>query len=62
MGFNCENGNPEDLADKLERLVNDEALRNRMSKCARRCAEERFDRRHTYQKLVKTVLDQDVEE
>ena len=62
MGFNCENGNPEDLADKLERLVNDEALRNRMSKCARICAEERFDRRHTYQKLVKTVLDQDAEE
>lgn len=55
MGFNCRNGNPEDMAEKMERLIYDEKLRLEMGKNARRCAQERFDRKYTYTKLAKII-------
>ena len=55
MGFNCNNEDPEDLADKITTLLNNEDLRKRMGKNARRCAEEKFDRKHTYRALCKAV-------
>lgn len=55
MGFNCENGSGEDLADKLLRLLEDPALRMEMGRNARRCAEERFDRARSYQALVQLI-------
>lgn len=55
MGFNCRNGNPEDMAEKMERLIYDENLRLEMGKNARRCAQERFDRKYTYAKLAKII-------
>lgn len=48
MGFNCRNNDAEDLAKKLKRLVRDSELRKQMGENARRCAEERFDRKRTY--------------
>lgn len=48
MGFNCRNNDSADLAEKIKKLVDDEELRKQMGKNARRCAEERFDRKATY--------------
>ena len=55
MGFNCVNNNPGDLADKMRLLIDDEALRAKMGQNARKCAEECFDRAHTYKELVKII-------
>ena len=57
MGFNCENGNPEDLAVKLKALIVDAQQRKEMGKGARKCAEERFDRRSTYETLISVILE-----
>lgn len=56
MGFNCENGDAKDMAEKMGRLVCDKKLRLEMGKNSRRCAEEMFDRKFTYMKLVKSVI------
>lgn len=56
MGLNCRNGDAADLAEKLQILLNDPELCKKMGENARRCAEERFDRRHTYPKLVRAVV------
>ena len=55
MGFNCENGNAQDMAEKMEMLIKDKELRQIMGKNSRRCAEEMFDRKYTYTKLVDSV-------
>ena len=55
MGFNCENGNTAQLADRLRQLMEDPELRGEMGRNARRCAEECFDRRKTYGGLVEFV-------
>ena len=57
MGINCENGNPEDLAAKLRILLKNEHQRSEMGKGARKCAEERFDRRNTYKALTSAILE-----
>lgn len=57
MGFNCENGRPEDFAEKLKTLIENEQLRIEMGKGARKCAEERFDRRNTYKALTSAILE-----
>lgn len=56
MGFNCKNGDSNELARKLVALVNDEVLRRKMGSNARKCAEERFDRAKTYKLLEKEFL------
>lgn len=56
MGFNCKNGDAKDMAEKMERLICNKKLRLEMGKNSRRCAEEMFDRKHTYTKLVKSVI------
>ena len=55
MGINCPNGDANAMADALERLVKGEALRREMGENARRCAEEEFDRVHSYQRLVQLI-------
>ena len=55
MGINCDNGNSDMMTRAILTLLRDSRLRDEMSKNARRCAEERFDRGHTYDKIV-TVL------
>lgn len=57
MGFNCSNNDANDLANKLKILMNDSNLRIKMGKNARKCAEERFDRKNTYQELAKIIND-----
>lgn len=56
MGFNCNNSDSQDLAQKIGLLVNDEALRKSMGKNARRCAEERFDRANSYTRIVDAIV------
>ena len=55
MGYNCRNNDAEDLAQKLKMLADDSELRARMGANARRCAEERFDRKTSYKKLIRAV-------
>lgn len=55
MGFNCQNNNAKDLAEKIKILANNELLREEMGKNARTCAEELFDRKKTYLSLVQLV-------
>ena len=55
MGFNCNNGDAADMAEKLKKLMNNAALRKEMGQNARRCAEERFDRRTTYQNILNII-------
>lgn len=56
MGYNCENGNPLDLAKKIDMLIKRPDQRQTMGQNARRCAEEKFDRRISYQQLIKEIL------
>lgn len=55
MGFNCECSNAEDMAEKIKILADNASLREEMGKNARRCAEEKFDRKNTYTKIVSTI-------
>lgn len=55
MGFNCENGDSREIAEKIILLVNDSILRTNMGGNARRCAEEKFDRKTSYEKVLSVV-------
>lgn len=55
MGFNCNNNDAKDLANKLRVLIDDVPLRTKMGQNARRCAEECFNRKNTYLKLVSII-------
>lgn len=48
MGFNCKNGDPTDVSNRLRELFDNRQLCRQMGRNARRCAEEKFDRRRTY--------------
>ena len=54
-GFNCENENPEDIANKLERLIKNKKLREKTGKGNRKMAEEKFDRKKTYIDIVNVI-------
>lgn len=56
IGYNVEVNNPEELAEKIEILYKDKALRERLGKNNRRLAEEKFDRKNTY-KIIKNILE-----
>ena len=56
MGFNCSNGDAKDIASRLGQLMHDSSLRTAMGINARRCAEERFDRKETYKNLVNCIV------
>lgn len=51
MGFNCNNQDADDLAEKMQILMEDKKLREKMGRNARRCAEERFDRKISYEEI-----------
>lgn len=55
MGFNCENGNAKDLAEKMIKLIKDSDLRRIMGNNARKCAEEKFDRKNSYREIEKLI-------
>lgn len=57
MGFNCEPGDSARMAECLKMLMNDVELRSKMGQNARKCAEERFDRKKTYKALVRAITE-----
>lgn len=59
-GINCRVGNAEDVAVAIERLKKDRKLRQRMGEASRRLGLEKFDRRHTYQRIVDLLKEIDV--
>lgn len=56
IGFNVENSNPQEMAEKIELLYKDKELRKRLGENNRKLAEEKFDRNHTY-KVIKELLE-----
>lgn len=54
-GFNCKVDSPEEVAQAITRLVENEALRAEMGTSSRKVGEEKFDRTHTYKKLVELI-------
>lgn len=57
IGFNSVNNDYIDLAEKLKILIEDKKLRKQMGENNRKLAEEKFDRRKTYEKLIGIVED-----
>lgn len=57
MGLNCNNEDPNDLADKMEIILKDKELRQEMGRNARKCAEERFDRGISYKQLIQCITE-----
>lgn len=55
MGFNCKNNDAVDMAGKIKLLIDNKQLRIKMGRNARRCAEEKFDRKNTYKKIVDLI-------
>ena len=55
IGFNCENNNAQDVANKIEILYNDENLRKIMGQNNRKLAEEKFDRGVSYNKIITLI-------
>ena len=51
-GINCECGNPEQVADAIEKLAKDPSLCAKMGENAARLGRERFDRRYTYPQII----------
>lgn len=56
-GLNCETGNPFDLADKILLLYNNLGLRKKLGKNNRKLAEDKFDRKKTYLKILEILGD-----
>ena len=54
-GYNCNNGDSIDIANKLETLIKDEKLRIKLGSGNRRLAGEKFDRNKTYPKIIKLI-------
>ena len=55
IGFNVENSNPEEMAEKIEVLYKDKTLRNRLGANNRKLAEEKFDRKNTYKEIINLI-------
>lgn len=54
-GINCDVESVKQVADALQELIESPDKRKRMGANSRRMAEELFDRRNTYQQIVKTI-------
>lgn len=52
-GINCKAGSVIDVANSIEELIKNEALRKKMSLNSRKLAEEKFDRAITYNTILK---------
>lgn len=55
FGINVEAENCEELVDGIKKFYTDKVLKEKMSVNARKCAEEKFDRKNAYKKIVKMV-------
>ena len=57
MGFNCDSNDANDLARRIQLLCDNKELRVEMGENARRCAQEKFDRRYSYL-IIKDVIEE----
>lgn len=57
-GFNCKNGNSEDISEKIFRLYVNSELRKNMGNNNRILAEEKFDREITYLKIIDLLINE----
>ena len=55
IGFNVNNGKPEDIAEKIEYLYNNKKVAEDMGKNNRKLAEEKFDRDKTYPQIIELI-------
>lgn len=56
-GINCEVGSAEQVAKALQEMIENPEKRKQMGANSRWMAEERFDRRNTYQQMVRVIED-----
>lgn len=56
IGFNCKNGDIQEIKEKITYLINNEEERKKMGRNNRKLAEEKFDRSVTYNKIVDLIL------
>lgn len=54
-GINCECGNAAQVADAIIQMATDKGMRDRMSEGSLRLAQEKFDRRNTYLRIIEAV-------
>lgn len=57
MGINCKTGDSSALALAIEQLMGNPTLRKKMGENARKCAEEKFDRKQSYSKIIRIFED-----
>jgi glycosyltransferase involved in cell wall biosynthesis len=55
MGLNVECESPNDMAEKIALLVENNELSDRLGRGARVCAEEKFNRAHSYSKIIEAI-------
>lgn len=58
IGLNCENNNAANLAEQILKLYTDVSLRKYMGENSRKLAEEKFDRKNTYNEIL-SLLNED---
>ncbi len=56
-GVNCDVQSAKQVSEALQELISNSELRTQMGLNSRKMAEEKFDRRYTYEKIVETVKD-----
>lgn len=55
IGYNCANNDVEKLAQKIQFLIDNKEIREKMGRNNRKLAEEKFDRGTTYNKIVELI-------
>ena len=55
IGYNVQNDNPKQIAQKILELYNNKELRQEYGKNNRKLAEEKFDRKKTYLKIKELI-------
>ena len=58
-GYNCNCSDSYDVANKIEKLIKNEKLRKTMGKNNRRLAENKFDRKKNYKRIVDLIVGRD---
>lgn len=55
IGYNCDNENVYEISERIEYLIKNEKVRIQMGRNNRKLAEEKFDRKKTYTKIINII-------
>lgn len=55
IGYNCDNENVYEISERIEYLIKNEKVRIQMGRNNRKLAEEKFDRKKTYTKIMNII-------